>query len=221
MSTKKAAKRKKSSGIVDLETKYWHRLLTHGQRPASVYAFAQEIGIAEADFYKHVSTFGALEAAYWKRLVTETIAILKKDDDYAAYSPEQKLLAFYFTFFTHAQKNRSRMVEFFPESSQSKSLQPMRHAFKEFAEDLIKEGVESGLIADRKKLTERYPSLLFEQFRQIIGFYRKDQSDEFQDTDALIEKTVRFSADVASSGTLDSAFDLGRFLLRRFTITKF
>ena len=52
----------------------------------------------------------------------------------------------------------------------------------------------------------------------IIEFHRKDQSPEFQDTDALIEKSVRFSADMARSGTLDSAFDLGRFLMRRFTL---
>jgi hypothetical protein len=95
----------------------------------------------------------------------------------------------------------------------------MRHRFIEFAKEIITQGIEDGSVADRKKVSEKYPELLFEQFRSIIEFHRKDQSTEFQDTDALIEKSVRFSADVARSGTLDSAFDLGRFLLRRFTLS--
>ena len=94
----------------------------------------------------------------------------------------------------------------------------MRKRFVAYAREVIQEGIEDGSIADRKKLSAKYPELLFEQFRTIIEFHRKDQSDDFQDTDALIEKSVRFSADLARSGTLDSAFDLGRFLMRRFTL---
>ena len=61
---------------------------------------------------------------------------------------------------------------------------------------------------------------MFEQFRSIIEYHRKDQSEEFQDTDALIEKSVRLGADIARAGTLDSAIDLGRFLLRRLTVAE-
>ena len=144
--------------------------------------------------------------------------VLHEDEDYANYPGDQKMLAFLFTFFVHSQKNRSRLVEFFPRPGCSKTLKPMRHRFVEFAKEIIEQGIEDGSIANRKKVSEKYPELLFEQFRSIIEFHRKDQSPEFQDTDALIEKSVRFSADMARSGTLDSAFDLGRFLMRRFTL---
>lgn len=209
-SSKKAAK--------DLEHQYWHLLLTTGKRPSSVYAFTQEIGMEEAEFYKHAASFEALEASYWDSLVEDTIKVLHKDDEYADYPGDQKILAFFYTFFVHAQKNRSRLVEFFPRPGCGKTLKPMKKRFIEFAREIIEQGIEDGTIADRKKLSEKYPELLFEQFRAIIEFHRKDQSKEFQDTDALIEKSVRFSADVARSGTLDSAFDLGRFLMRRLTL---
>ncbi len=213
----KSVKKKEFSGE-ELEKKYWHVLLTTGKRQTSVYAFTQEIEIEESEFYKHAASFESLEASYWNRLVEETIEVLNEDADYAAYPCDQKVLAFFYTFFAHAQKNRSRLVEFFPRPGCYKTLKPMRQRFIEFAKIVIEEGVESGSIADRKKLTEKYPQLLFEQFRSVIEFHRKDQSDEFQDTDALIEKSLRFSADIARSGTLDSAFDLGRFLLRRITL---
>lgn len=212
----KSTSRKKAAE--DLENQYWHVLLTTGKRPSSVYAFTQEIGMEESEFYQHAASFEALEAAYWDRLVEETIQVLHKDKEYADYPGDQKILAFFFTFFVHAQKNRSRLVEFFPRPGCCKALKPMRKRFIEFAREIVEQGIEDGSIADRKKLSEKYPELLFEQFRSIIEFHRKDQSDEFQDTDALIEKSVRFSADIARSGTLDSAFDLGRFLMRRLTL---
>ena len=172
----------------------------------------------EAEFYLHAASFESLEAAYWDRLVVETIKALHDDDEYADYPCEQKILAFFYTFFVHTQKNRSRLIAFFPQLGCYKTLKPMRHRFIEFAREVINQGVEDGTVADRKKLSEKYPELLFEQFRSIIEFHRKDQSDAFQDTDALIEKSVRFSADMAQAGTLESAFDLGRFLLRRLTL---
>ena len=213
-----ATKTDKTKKSPDLDSSYWHFLLTEGERPKSVYAFTQELGIEEADFYQHAASFEALEAKYWESLVAETISVLDDDEDFSNYPSDQKLLAFFYTFFAHAQKNRSRLVSFFPRPGCYQSLRPMRHRFVEFAKNIIAGGLEDGSIADRKKLTEKYPQILFEQFRSLIEFYRKDQSENFQDTDAFIEKSVRFGADIARSGTLDSAFDLGRFLLRRFTL---
>ncbi|MFK7911904.1 MAG: hypothetical protein AB8F34_15085 [Akkermansiaceae bacterium] len=209
---------KKSLSREDLENHYWHILLTEGKRPASIYAFVQQAEIEEAEFYKHAASFEALEANYWSRLVEETIAVLHEDGEFADYPSDQKILAFFYTFFAHAQKHRSRLVEFFPRPGCYKALKPMRHKFTEFAQTIVDQGLEEGSIADRKKLTEKYPQLMFEQFRSIIEYHRKDQSDGFQDTDAFIEKSVRLGADIARAGTLDSAIDLGRFLLRKITL---
>ena len=201
-----------------IESAYWHQLLTEGKRPTSVYAFTQHLGIEEAEFYKAATSFEALEAKHWENLVSDTIEVLQKDEEYHGYPAEQKLLAFYFTFFLHAQKHRSRLVSYFPNASQMHLIKPMRHAFTSFAHDIVKEGVDDGSIADRKKLTDKYPQLLFEQLRAIIEFHKRDHSADFQDTDALIEKSIRLGADIASTGTLDSALDLGRFLLRKWTL---
>lgn len=205
-------------GVDKLEAEYWHILLTEGKRPSSVYAFVKTVEMEESDFYRHAANFEALEAAYWLKLIEDTIETLGEDEEYPDYTCEQKLLAFFYTYFLHAQKHRSRMVGFFPAPGCIKGIAPMRQRFIEFAREIIAQGVADGSVADRKKLTDKYPQLLFEQFRSIIEFYRRDQSQSFQDTDALIEKSVRFGSDMARAGTLDSAFDLGRFLLRRFTL---
>ena len=45
-----ATKTDKTKKSPDLDSSYWHFLLTEGERPKSVYAFTQELGIEEADF---------------------------------------------------------------------------------------------------------------------------------------------------------------------------
>ena len=44
----------------------------------------------------------------------------------------------------------------------------------------------------------------------------KDKSKNFEDTDALIEKTVNFSFDVMRSNGIDSFFDLAKFHIQHF-----
>lgn len=203
---------------VDIESTYWRYLLTEGQRPKSVFAFSEYAKIPEGDFYKTAANFDSLESSYWERLTAETIEVLHKDEDYAEYSAEDKLLSFYYTFFIHAQKNRSRLVEFFPRfGPPCRKLKAMRQTFIQYAKVINAQGIEEGAIADRKKISEAYPALMFDQFRGIIEFHRKDGSAEFQDTDAFIEKTVRLSSDLAKGGAVESLVDLGRFLLRRVT----
>ncbi|MFC4995699.1 hypothetical protein ACFPTZ_26125, partial [Rubritalea tangerina] len=91
-----------------------------------------------------------------------------------------------------------------------------RESFITWADALVLDAVNAGEFADRKKFNELYAKGLFEQLRFLIDYYRKDSSDNFQDTDALVEKSVRFFADSARSGVLDSALDLARFMLRKF-----
>lgn len=199
----------------ELEEKYWHFLLTEGCRPKSVYAFMHSIELEEGEFYKHYATMDALESGYWKSTVDETISVLEADEDYATYPADQKLLAFYYTYFTHVQKHRSRLTEFFPKIGITtvKTLQGMRESYRAFAKNIVAQGVQEGIFADRKKLMDLYDRGMFEHFRMMIMFYIKDTSEDFQDTDAFIEKSVKFGIDGATSGVLESGLDFARFMV--------
>ncbi len=212
-------KNAKKEGLGDV---YWRKLLLEGKRPATVFAFCEEVGIGEGDFYEEYSGFEGIEAGYWKGTVEETIGVLEKDKDFGTFSGEEKLLSFFYTWFEHVKGDRSRVVHFFPKSGACgmKVLRPMREVFLGFAEELVRESVESGEIADRKKFNQYYGRALFEHFRMLVEFYRKDTSEGFQDTDAFIEKSTKVAIETARNGVLDSAVDLGRFLLRKISLGK-
>jgi hypothetical protein len=53
------------------------------------------------------------------------------------------------------------------------------------------------------------------QFWFIIQFWMTDESRDFEDTDAAIEKGVNLGFDLMKENTLDKAFDLAKFLWGR------
>ena len=82
--------------------------------------------------------------------------------------------------------------------------------------NLVEEGVATQEIAKRLYITDKYHYALWSQPVSIIKFWVKDESKNFEDTDALIEKTVNFSFDLMNPNGFDSFFDLAKFHIQHF-----
>ena len=208
-----------------IEDAYWDSILLEGKVPHSVYALCKSIDLKEVDFYDHYASLDAIEAKYWESTVVETIESIEADTDYAEYGFEQKMLAFYYTYFAHIQGSRSRFVSHFPSLKKcglhaGAKLQGMESKFNAFIAGILEQGMSEGGVVDRKQLNKIYPKALFEQFRILIQYYCQDHSEKFQDTDAFIEKTVKLGMDAMGSGVLDSAIDVVRFLMRNSPLAK-
>ncbi len=201
--------------IKEIEDKYWEFRLTRKGGFNSVFEFCQEVGIEEAKFYDSYASLEVIESEYWKRTVSVTLETLKADKDFETYSLEQKLLAFFYTYISGIQPYRSRLVASFPTTGGMSKLLGMRNEFLKFATSAVKEAVTAGDIADRKKINEAYGPGLFEQFRMILEFYKRDESSGFQDTDAFIEKSVRLGISAAQTGVLEAGMDFARFMVGR------
>lgn len=196
---------------------FWRDYLRSGKRPASVFQLAEENGFNETDFYRTFSSLDAVESATWKRLIDNTRRALEADSDYESYPVRQKVLAFLYTFFEVALPQRSRLLAAFPRfrvGQPPTSLRKFRGAFVDWVDPVVNDAINSNEIADRKQLSERYPDLLFALLWFIVDYNLKDESDQFQDTDALIEKSVNTFFDGARNLFFDSAFDLAKFLIR-------
>lgn len=208
----------KAKSAVEIQEAYWEQLLESGKQPASVYSFCKSIEIEEKDFYPVAPSFAALEAQFWKELVQSTQEVLDADEDYQSYDARGKLLAFFYTYFEHALAYRSRFLLRFPRREKAlfcPSLKGMKSAFDDCARSLMEAVVAEGSSAIPAKLTEEsyrggWPVFLF-----LIDFWLSDTSDGFQDTDSLIEKTVKFGHEVTHFTAIEAALDLGKFLFGR------
>ena len=192
--------------------------LTHGQRPPSVYAFAKKLKITEATFYESYNSFAALEKDIWRGWMEETLLRLSQDEVYPTYTVREKLLAFYYTFVEVLKENRSYLLNrLSPDRAMADvnaELVYLRDDFKLYAKELVREGEETGEVAQRPYLTDRYGDALWYQLLFVLRFWRNDESVGFEKTDAAIEKAVHLSFDIIGRNTLDSAFDFARFIFQ-------
>ncbi len=65
---------------------YIDYVLTHNERPKSVYSFVKKLKLTEADFYAYYAAFDSIEKMIWFELTSETINEIQKQELWANYT---------------------------------------------------------------------------------------------------------------------------------------
>ncbi|MCS6968626.1 MAG: TetR family transcriptional regulator C-terminal domain-containing protein [Cytophagales bacterium] len=206
-----------------IKQQYIDYLTQHKKRPASVAAFAKNIGISEKNFYEHYSSFAALEEAVWDDAFNETIAKLRKDSVFDQYNAREKMLSMYYGYIETLKNFRSfAEITYNMRGRINRRIcgEPslfgkLKKSFNNFVKDIINDGIYSGEIADRYLLTDRYGDFLWLQMEFILGFWIRDNSQNFERTDAAIEKAVNLAFDLLGKNIADATFDFVKFILAR------
>ena len=206
----------------DIKTPYIAFVLEHHKRPASVHTFMKSINAEEKEFYQHYSSFEALERSIWADSFQQTIDKIRQESVYEGYSVREKLLAFYFTLIEQLKAVRSFAQYTHQQADKELAwlkgeglLKESEKIFKEYVSQLITEGVYTEEIADRMFLTDRYADALWLETGFIVRFWLKDRSDNFEKTDAAIEKAVNLTLDLLGKNIFDASFDFIKFLLSK------
>lgn len=205
---------KKTLDATTLKDQFMDQLLTSGY-PHSVYSFSKNLGIQESEFYQFYNSFDHLEGDLWSDWFQDVLSTLESDEAYQEYTVREKILAFYFTWIQKAMQNRSYVILRFGEikpGSIPPYLNKLEHSFRDHFHELMIEGKDTLEVASRP-IDHYYPKALWVQFLMITKFWIKDQSQDFEKTDALIEKSVHFAMDVVAKGAIDSLQDLAKFVI--------
>jgi len=205
---------KKKVSPEKLKRAFLEHLLMEGYPPKSVFAFAKNNKMDEADFYEYYNSFDALEKAIWADWFRETHEILEKDENFETYSGREKILAFFFTWFEELKKNRSyAMLKFQDVKSEMnpRFLSQLKGHFRDFVNETISDGKEQGEVAERPFM-KQYDKAFWVQFLFLNKFWIKDDSQGFAKTDSAIEKSVNLAFDLISEGPVDTMIDFAKFL---------
>jgi hypothetical protein len=195
---------------------YISKLLTDGKPPHSIFAFAQELGLTESEFYSFFSSFESIEKGVWTEFMKRTLDTLQGDESFANFSTREKLLAFFYSHIEMLKAQRSYVSLRWPDARKPGPavywLKEYKDLYLRFAEDLVAEGIEKKEIKERAYLSERYAHAMWFQLLFVVDFWVKDRSEGFDNTDAAIEKAVNLLFQLLTESTLDSAIDLAKFL---------
>lgn len=190
----------------------------HGESPKTVFAFAQLLGIDENEFYRHFSSFKAVENNAMHQVFNQTLGQLESDEVYNNYGPREKILAFYFAWIEKARQYRS-FLQYLHNRQKiylgvPGYLEPIKEPFLRYMRKLVNEAVNTGEMAQRRLLTNRYADGLWLELAFIHQFWLNDSSTDFEKTDTAIEKSVKLAFELMGSTVMDAAFDFGKFLFQ-------
>jgi len=195
---------------------YTDYVLTNGKKPHSVYEFAKNNGMEEADFYKFFASFEALEEQFFSDMLHYTSELLSKTADYEQYDAAQKLSCFYFTFFEVATANRSFVMYLLnQEKMPLRNLMKLKTLRKDFL-SYVKTVLATPYKIENQKITDIQNRVVHEgawlQFLSILKYWMEDTSVNFEKTDVFIEKSVKASFDMVYNVPIESILDFGKFI---------
>ncbi len=210
--------KKKTETPVDIMSAYIKYVLEHGERPKSIYLFAQHLGFKEIEFYEQFASFEMIEKTIFKAFFDNTKTLLDKNEEFQSFDAQNKLLSFYFTFFEVLKANRSYVV-FALENEKNKlkmlsTLSELKKAFRHFIEEI---GIETIDLKQEKIEKIKNQGILEWSWAQLlftIKFWIEDDSAGFEKTDVFIEKSITTGFALLDSSTLHKVFDLGKFLFK-------
>lgn len=205
--------------------KHYSESLLKDDKPSSVHAFCERIGLEEKEFYDHFASLEAIEAgilmSFQQNAIDLTIGakdqLIQNDSSEPA---KVMLLTFYMSYIEILTANRSLVLMLTPKKdieslNRLRSLKPLKEHFLEFVKGLGVKFTSLDFIPAEQVKNKAIDEAAWLQHISILGFWLKDDSPGFERTDIFIEKSLKFSFDLAQSETLSSLFDLGKFMFKK------
>ncbi|QJD97245.1 TetR/AcrR family transcriptional regulator [Mucilaginibacter robiniae] len=204
--------------IESIQNAYIDYVLTEGHEPKSVYLFAKNNEMTEDEFYRFFGSFEAIEQNIWTELGRKTITEVKAQEIWAQYSARERALSFFYSFFELLKGSRSFAIYSLKKHKHGLStprvLDNLKTLFESFADEILREGIETGELTDRKFFSKRYKDALWLQLGFILNFWTKDNSAGFEKTDEAIEKGLNVTFDLFQRSPVDNLLDYGKFLAK-------
>jgi hypothetical protein len=208
-----------SASREDIIQHFIKHVSSHGKKPDSVYTFMDSMDAKEEEFYNFFQSVADLEKNTWLWFFETTLSKMQVEDAYAEYSVREKMLSFFFTIVEMLKPHREFALHYKNASISFMRLTPghMLLAYEYYVnwvKQLVEEGTETGEIADRSLINQRYPDGLWVLVLSILKYWLKDESEDYDKTDTFIEKYVNFNFDMLGVTPLDSGLDFAKFVIQ-------
>lgn len=192
--------------------------LLNGRAPHSVFELTKKLKMEESVFYQSFTNLDKVKQAILTGLLRKTFAVMDSDPQYNGFTAREKLLALYFTMFEQFQTQRSYLLLKYNNLRDTpktiKDWNPFMDELDARIDSILGEGKESEEIKERPFIGAHFSKGYKLIFAYIFRVWLNDDSVDFANTDAAIEKSVNLSFDMLGATPLDSLFDFGKFAVK-------
>lgn len=190
-----------------------------GAPPTSTYRLCKFLYTKEIDFSIYFDSIKSLQQEVWKDFLKGTIERLNASQEFENYCGRERLLAFYYTLFENLKPNykfiKASFESFKWELFTNHQVEKIKNEFLPFAKNIIAIAKETEEIATRPVLENYYENIFGVQFIFLLHFWSHDTSENFEQTDAAIEKSTNLLFDLLQRNAGDAAADFGKFIFSK------
>ena len=192
---------------------YIRRVLRKGTPYPTVFKLCKKAGVDETAFYAHFPNLDAVAASAWLQPLNAAHEIVAADEEFEHFGLHNKIVSLLYTTLEQATAHRSFMLQAWPGLDvKSGPLRDQARAYKQVVMPWIEQAVADGTIARRAAGPSVYARVFSAHYILVLDFWLKDESNQFERTDAFVEKTVTLAMDLIGKQAFDSALDLARFI---------
>jgi hypothetical protein len=192
--------------------------LLEGRAPNSVFEFCKHFNHKETTFYKYFNSLKQIRKKILGNLASTILGTLDNDKNYAEFNANEKALALFFTTFETFLDNRSYLISKYDKTRDLKNLSGdwdlFFTLFDERMNSIVDEAKQNEEVKDRPYIGNYYGKSFKLVFLYVFRVWLNDESENFETTDAAIEKSVNLAFEFLGQSPLDSLIDFGKFAMK-------
>ncbi len=193
-------------------------------KTATMREIARTAGLGDATIYNYFPTKDAIVYAYYEDRFDQVTEALKQIPDFHTYTFQEQLQTFFETKLDLLLADREFLEKtfktaFFTLSQDYARLRPSRDKFMAVIREIFEAAIEAGEIEDQVFL-ELSVQFFWEYYVGIILYWLKDDSDQFEATTLLIDKSMDLASASIRAGIGNKIFDMGIFLFKNHLLSR-
>jgi len=195
-----------------------------GLKDATMREIARTAGLGDATIYNYFPTKEAIIYGYYEDRFDQVTEHLKQIADFNTFTFQEQLQTVFETKLEILLPDREFLEKtfkttFFALSQHYSRIRPIKEKFIAIIEDIFQAAMEVGEIEDQV-FREMTIQLFWEYYIGIVIYWLKDDSDQFQSTTVLIDKSIDLACASIRAGIGNKIFDMGIFLFKNHVLSR-
>lgn len=205
-----------------IELSYINYVLSHNSRPKTINdLISKELEDEKDSIIESFKDLELIEIKIWQDGITQAFEHSNNDPNYEEYSVREKLLSFFYNYMEVLKKDNkfyeysANIHSVFELTSIYERSTLLKNVFSNHIKKILNEGFATGEVQERFFISDYYDDIIYIQTLGVIKYALNDQSEEKENTDELIEKSVNLIMDLLEPNFTDSAFLFAKFLFQK------
>ena len=220
----KISKEQKEKNRVKIISAAVDIITAKGFKSATMREIARAAGMGDATIYNYFPTKEAIVYGYYEEKFDQVTAQLKQISDFNEYTFQEQLQAFFelkLDIFLPDREfiDKTFKTAFFTLSQHYSRTRPIKDRFIRIVEDIFQAAIEVDEIPD-PVFREMTIQFFWEYYIGLVIYWLRDESDRFENTSVLIDKSLDLACTAIKTGIGNKIFDMGIFLFKNHILSR-